>query len=53
MEFPTFFQEADKRFPWLVQTEAILPVGMVLDLSRLPNDAIHVSGFGEEGGNVV
>jgi hypothetical protein len=50
------FQGADKRFPSLAQIEAILPiriVGMELILSHLPDDAIHVSGFGGEDGCAV
>jgi hypothetical protein len=47
---------ADERFPGHAQTEAILPVhivGLELNLSRLPDGSIHVSGFGGEDGGVV
>jgi hypothetical protein len=50
------FQGADKRFPLLAQTEAILPVhilGMELILTLLPDDVIHVSGFGGENGGAL
>jgi hypothetical protein len=53
---PAIFQGADERLPRLAETEAILPVhivGMKLNLNRLPDDAIHVPGFGGEDGGVV
>jgi hypothetical protein len=53
---PAIFQGVDERFPWLAETEAILPVhivGMELNLNRLPDDAILVPGFGGEDGGVL
>jgi hypothetical protein len=35
---PTNFQGAGERFSWLVKAESILPVVMVLNLSRLPDE---------------
>lgn len=43
---PIFFQGADGRFPCLTKVETLLPVHTELSLSRFPDDAIHVSGFG-------
>jgi hypothetical protein len=48
LRLPTIFQGPDERFPWIAQTEVILPahiVWMELNPNRLPDDAIHVSGF--------
>jgi hypothetical protein len=56
MEASTICQGADKRFPWLAQAQAILPVQIVwmeLKVTRLPDNAIHVSEFGEQNGGVV
>lgn len=50
---PTIFQEAGKKFPSLGPAEAIISVhtvGMMLNLSYLPDFVIHVSGFGREDG---
>jgi hypothetical protein len=44
-----YFKGVDKGFPWLAQTQAILPVLVVriqLDLGFLPDDPVRVSGFG-------
>jgi hypothetical protein len=50
------FQTTDERFPWLAQTEAILPVniaGMELYLNCLPDNAIHLPRIGGEDGSVM
>jgi hypothetical protein len=45
----TYFKGEDNGFPRLAQTEAILLVHVVLiqlDLNGLPDELVHVSGFG-------
>lgn len=52
---PTFSQGVQESFP-LILTEAILPVhdvGIKLHLSCLPDDLVHVSGFGGEDIDVL
>jgi hypothetical protein len=52
--FRRFLEGADERLQCLAQTKTHLSVhivGIELNLSGLPNDAIHISGFcGEDGG---
>jgi hypothetical protein len=54
--FPLFIQGADERFMWLAYAGAILSVhviGMEFNLSCLPDDTVHMSGFSGEDAGVM